>query len=136
LPLSRHDYRRALPARNYTPIGVFTLDVMRVDAQTASLAGIPLQSYNSPVPTARKTIRVKVLFFGRLREIVGCAEDFFELSDGASIEVLFTGYSARHPELVEYRSSVVAARNQQFAAWNSALHTEDEVAFLPPVSGG
>jgi molybdopterin converting factor subunit 1 len=109
---------------------------MRVDAQTASLAGIPVRSYNSPVPTARKTIRVKVLFFGRLREIVGCAEDFFELTDGESIEVLFTSYGARHPELVEYRSSVVASRNQEFAAWNSALQAEDEVAFLPPVSGG
>jgi molybdopterin synthase sulfur carrier subunit len=92
--------------------------------------------YNSPVPQVSQTIRVKVLFFGRLKELVGSAEDSVEFADGATIEQLFADYSARHLELAKYRSSVVASRNQEFAAWDTPLRAGDEVAFLPPVSGG
>jgi molybdopterin converting factor subunit 1 len=102
----------------------------------APLAAIPSRSYNSAVSTAAKTIQVKVLFFGRLKEIVGQAEDTFDLAAGGCIEDLFASYRASHPELANYRSSVVASRNQEFAAWTTALHAGDEVAFLPPVSGG
>ena len=92
--------------------------------------------YNSLVPPVSQTIRVKVLFFGRLKELTGHAEDSFEFADGTTIEQLFAVYSSRHPELAKYRSSVVASRNQEFAAWDTSLRAGDEVAFLPPVSGG
>lgn len=88
------------------------------------------------MPCVSHTVRVKVLFFGRLKEIVGHAEDSIELPDGAAIETLFTRYSTRHPELLPFRPSLVASRNQEFAAWSTPLHSGDEVAFLPPVSGG
>ncbi len=77
-----------------------------------------------------------VLFFGRLKEFTGHAQVSIEFVDAATIEQLFALYAARHPELAEYRSSVVAARNQEFAAWDTPLRSGDEVAFLPPVSGG
>jgi molybdopterin converting factor subunit 1 len=81
-------------------------------------------------------MRVKVLFFGRLKEIVGLAEDFVDLPAGAPIEQIFSHYRNQHPELAKFRSSLVASCNQEFAAWNTPLHSGDEVAFLPPVSGG
>jgi molybdopterin converting factor small subunit len=93
------------------------------------------RGYNFSVPTASKTIRVKVLFFGRLKEIAERSEDV-ELTEGASIESLFARFVARYPELARYRGSVVASRNQEFSAWTTLLHSGDEVAFLPPVSGG
>jgi molybdopterin converting factor subunit 1 len=83
-----------------------------------------------------QTIRVKVLFFGRLKEIVSRSEDSAELPDAASLEQLLALYSARYPELAKYRGSLVASCNQEFAAWETPLHAGDEVAFLPPVSGG
>ena len=86
--------------------------------------------YNSPVPPVSQTIRVTVLFFGRLKELTGRAEHSIEF------EQLFALYATRHPELAKYRSSVVASRNQEFAAWDTPLRSGDEVAFLPPVSGG
>ncbi len=92
--------------------------------------------YNPPVPPVSQTIRVKVLFFGRLKELTGHAEDSRELADAATIEQLFAFYTARYPELAKYRSSVVASRNREFAAWDTPLRSGDEVAFLPPVSGG
>src|SRR5258708_30174541 len=97
------------------------------------LAPSPSAGYNSPVPPVSQTIRVTVLFFGRLKELTGHAEDSVEFSDATTIEQLFALYAARHPELAKYRSSVVASRNQEFAAWDTPLRAGDEVAFLPPV---
>jgi molybdopterin converting factor subunit 1 len=87
-------------------------------------------------PNVRASIRVKVLFFGRLKEIAGAAEELVELKPGSRIEELFAGLAARRPEFASYRSSVVASRNQEFAAWSTPLDSGDEIAFLPPVSGG
>jgi molybdopterin synthase sulfur carrier subunit len=100
------------------------------------LAPSSFTGYNSPVPPVSQAIRVTVLFFGRLKELTGHAEDAAEFADAATIEQLFGLYAARHPELAKYRSSVVASRNQEFAAWDTPLRSGDEVAFLPPVSGG
>jgi molybdopterin converting factor subunit 1 len=82
------------------------------------------------------SIRVKVLFFGRLKEIAGGAEESVELTPGSRIEELFATFVARQPEFASYRRSVVASRNQEFAAWSTPLDSGDEIAFLPPVSGG
>ena len=81
-------------------------------------------------------MRVRVLFFGRLKEIAGRAEDSVEMSEGARVEDLFARYGHQFPELARFRPSVAAAINQQYAEWNAALAAGDEVAFLPPVSGG
>ena len=86
--------------------------------------------------TVSQSVRVKVLFFGRLKDIVGQSGDSLDLADASTIEELFALYSTRIPELAKYRSSVVASRNQEFVAWDTVLHSGDEVAFLPPVSGG
>ena len=88
------------------------------------------------MPPVSQSIRVKVLFFGRLKDVAGRAEESLESPDAATIEQLFAQCVSRSPELAKYRSSVVASRNQEFAAWNTPLHSGDEVAFLPPVSGG
>jgi molybdopterin synthase catalytic subunit len=81
-------------------------------------------------------MRVRVLFFGQLKEIVGRADDAADLDEGARVEDLFARYGQRYPELARFRSSVVASVNQAFADWRSPLSAGDEVAFLPPVSGG
>ncbi len=81
-------------------------------------------------------MRVRVLFFGHLREIVGRAEEHLELAEGARVADLFARYGAMHPELAKLRTSVLAAVNHDFAPWDAILRADDEVAFLPPVSGG
>ena len=86
--------------------------------------------------TVSQRVRVKVLFFGRLKDIIGQSGESLDLAEASTIEELFALYSTRIPELAKYRSSVVASRNREFAAWDTALYSGDEVAFLPPVSGG
>ena len=105
-------------------------------ATTQAIAPRNAAGYNSLVTLSSQNARIRVLFFGRLKEIVGQTEDFADLPEGTSIETLFSKYGASHPELSRFRASLVASRNQEFAAWSTPLHSGDEVAFLPPVSGG
>jgi molybdopterin converting factor subunit 1 len=79
---------------------------------------------------------VKVLYFGRLKELSGSSEESVELRDGARIEDLFAHCSLSRPELRKFRPSLVAAHNREFAPWDTLLYPGDEVGFLPPVSGG
>jgi molybdopterin converting factor subunit 1 len=79
---------------------------------------------------------VKVLYFGRLRELCGSSEESVEVRHGSRIEDLFAQCASARPELGRFRPSLVAARNCEFAAWDAELSTGDEVGFLPPVSGG
>jgi molybdopterin converting factor subunit 1 len=82
------------------------------------------------------TLRVKVLFFGRVRELTGVVEEAVEMPEGATLADLFERYAARFPQLAGFRASLVASRNQEFAPWDTRLSREDDIAFLPPVSGG
>jgi len=79
---------------------------------------------------------VRVLFFGQLKDITGSSEDSPELGEGSSLESVFEHYASRFPRLRDLRSSIVIARNHQFAAASELAAEGDEIAFLPPVSGG
>ena len=81
-------------------------------------------------------MRVRVLFFGQLKDIVGVSQEEADLSEGARVEDLFERYGRRFPRLAEFRPSIAASVNQEYAAWRAPLAAGDEVAFLPPVSGG
>jgi len=82
------------------------------------------------------SVRVRVLFFGRLRELTGLAEETEELPAGATLVQVFDRYAERYPKLAGFRNSMVVSRNQEFAAWDTRVVAGDEIAFLPPVSGG
>lgn len=86
--------------------------------------------------TVSQAVSVKVLFFGRLKDVFGRAEDSMDCREISTIEQLFAAYAKGLPELAKYRSSLVASRNQEFVSWDTPLHSGDEIAFLPPVSGG
>ena len=81
-------------------------------------------------------MQTRVLFFGKLKELAGSAEQSVEIGSGATIADLFERFASQAPALAPFRSSVVASRNQEFAPWSTVLEPGDEIAFLPPVSGG
>ena len=81
-------------------------------------------------------MRVRVLFFGVLKDLVGRAEDALDVPSGSTLQDVFETYSERFETLRGKRSSILFARNQEFAAPGTLLADNDEVAFLPPVSGG
>src|ERR1700682_6797128 len=81
-------------------------------------------------------MRVKVLFFGMLKDIVGRMEEQVDLAPGARLSTIFDHYAVQFPRLREMAGSIVMARNQEFSSLSTAVAEGDEVAFLPPVSGG
>jgi MoaE-MoaD fusion protein len=81
-------------------------------------------------------MRVRVLFFGVLKDIVGMSEDSLEIAPNSTLASLFESYAERFETLRDKRSSILFARNREFATPDAPLAENDEVAFLPPVSGG
>ena len=81
-------------------------------------------------------MRVRVLFFGQLKDITGVAQEEAELAEGSRVEDLFACYGSRFPKLKEFQASIATSVNQEYATWRAPLAGGDEVAFLPPVSGG
>jgi molybdopterin synthase catalytic subunit len=71
-----------------------------------------------------------------LKDITGRAEDQLDLENGATLGRVFDHYSSRFPRLREMAGSILLARNQEFAEPSAPLAGGDEIAFLPPVSGG
>ena len=81
-------------------------------------------------------MHVRVLFFGMLKELVGRPADEADFPPGADLRSVFEHYASRHPRMRELAGSIVIARNHEFADISTPLAEGDEVAFLPPVSGG
>lgn len=81
-------------------------------------------------------MRVKVLFFGILKDVVGHAEDQLNLDEGARLKSIFDHYADRFPRMRDMAGSIVLARNHEFSDLTAKVAEGDEVAFLPPVSGG
>ena len=81
-------------------------------------------------------MRVKVLFFGQLKDIVGISEDALEVAENGSLRDVFDHYAERCPHLRQLEGSIVFARNHEFSHPSTPISGGDEVAFLPPVSGG
>ena len=81
-------------------------------------------------------MRVTVKLFARLRDIAGAGELTRELADGATVRTLWQALAAQHPEFAAYERSISCAVNADYARMSDALADGDEVAFLPPVSGG
>jgi molybdopterin synthase catalytic subunit len=82
------------------------------------------------------SVTVRVLFFGLLKDITGKAEDRVDAPAGTTLASLFDQYAALHPKLAGLERSIVLALNQKFEPRDAPLADGDEVAFLPPVSGG
>ena len=81
-------------------------------------------------------MRVRVLFFGLLKELAGRATDEIELPEGASVRSVIAHYESRIPSLRQSLPALALAVNQQYAGPDTKLNADDEVALLPPVSGG
>ena len=81
-------------------------------------------------------MKVRVLYFGQLRELANKREEQVEVPEGATVQQLFDRISARFPALRNFDDVIAIGVNQSFAAREHILKDNDEVAMLPPVSGG
>ena len=81
-------------------------------------------------------MRITVRLFARLRDIAGTSELQREWPEGSTPRVVWDTLAAKHAELGQYREAVSTAVNEEYARMDHPLADGDEVAFLPPVSGG
>lgn len=81
-------------------------------------------------------MQIRVLFFGQLKDVCGRSEDALDLPAGSGVRAVFDHYATLFPRLAAMAKSVVLARNHEFAQPGEMLAEGDEVAMLPPVSGG
>lgn len=80
-------------------------------------------------------MNISVALFGIAREIVGQSTLTLTAPAGQSAGGLLAELRAQYPELAGLRSLAVAVNNE-YAADDVALHERDEIALIPPVSGG
>ena len=81
-------------------------------------------------------MRVQVLFFGILRDLVGRASETLELDEDATVADVLEHYQSRIPKIREMLPSLALSVNQHYSGPGAVLGNGDEVALLPPVSGG
>ncbi|MEE9281228.1 MAG: molybdenum cofactor biosynthesis protein MoaE [Myxococcota bacterium] len=81
-------------------------------------------------------MRLRVLLFAGLREAIGEKELNLELPAASSLGELLAELEGRHPLLKRYRGRLVVSVNAERAALETELAEGDEIALLPPVSGG
>jgi MoaE-MoaD fusion protein len=82
------------------------------------------------------TLRVRIRLFAIQRELAGTRDVALELPAGSTIEDAWDAVVARHPALAPGRASTRFARNTAYAPADTAVADGDEIAMIPPVSGG
>jgi molybdopterin converting factor subunit 1 len=81
-------------------------------------------------------VRVTVRLFARLRDVAGTGELTRDVPGPATVQTVWNALTAEMPSLVQYEKTMSVAVNAEYARMAAAVHDGDEVAFLPPVSGG
>ena len=81
-------------------------------------------------------MNVRVRFFASLAERVGTDVESIEVPPGTDVAGLWNALASRHPGIGDLRWRPLAACDLVYAEWDRRLDGVDEVAFLPPVSGG
>ena len=81
-------------------------------------------------------MRVTIRLFARLRELVGAGELERDADANATVADVWQALVSEYPAIAPYSQSMSCAVNAEYARMTSRLQPGDEVAFLPPVSGG
>jgi molybdopterin synthase catalytic subunit len=81
-------------------------------------------------------MHVHVLLFGALKDLRAHERETIELSEQATVAEFLRGFFALAPQLEKFAGSLAVAVNQEYALPTQVLHEGDEIALLPPVSGG
>ncbi|MFQ5850645.1 MAG: molybdopterin converting factor subunit 1 [Candidatus Binatia bacterium] len=81
-------------------------------------------------------MKVKVKIFAALRERVGASEITKELGEGSTVRDLWEAVQRDYPKLAPVGMRLLYAVNQDYVEADHVLEDGDEVAFVPPVSGG
>ena len=82
------------------------------------------------------TMRVQVLFFGQLKDLTGRSSETLPLAERAKLSDVLQHYADKFPDIRKLSASLALSINREYASPDAPLRDGDEVALLPPVSGG
>jgi MoaE-MoaD fusion protein len=83
-----------------------------------------------------KAVRIKVLMFAILRDLAGEGQTTLELEEGATVRDALARLGEKYPRVAPALGRVAVAVNQAYAKGEAVLSEGDELALIPPVSGG
>ena len=81
-------------------------------------------------------MRVTIRLFARLRELAGASELDRDVPDGSTALDVWNGLAEEFPPLAGYTKAISVAVNEEYARLTASVRDGDDIAFLPPVSGG
>jgi MoaE-MoaD fusion protein len=81
-------------------------------------------------------MQIRILLFGVLKDLVGRSTDMVDLPDGTRVKDVLSHYARQAPRIEAMLTSLACSVNEEYAAADRELAAGDEVALLPPVSGG
>jgi molybdopterin converting factor subunit 1 len=81
-------------------------------------------------------MKVKVKFFASYREVLGKDDVDVNLDEGANVTALIDLIKKKYPELGSLTETLIVSVNREYTEYDAVLKDGDEVALLPPVSGG
>lgn len=105
------------------------VDVMEGERKIQKVDSAPEKNKNSSVV-------VKVLFFARARDITGLTEMLLEVSSGSTARDCLNKLVGKFPSLEEIRGCMVLALNEEYTPESAVVKDRDELAIIPPISGG
>lgn len=98
--------------------------------------GFPVGPSQATGENSRIFMKIRVLFFGVLKDVAGLASDIVELPEGSQVRDVISHYASRSLRLEPMVPSLAVSVNGEYSTIDHLLATGDEVGLLPPVSGG
>ncbi|XP_030524185.1 molybdopterin synthase sulfur carrier subunit [Rhodamnia argentea] len=105
------------------------MDAVEGESKYYSTQGMPKKEEGS-------SVGIKVLFFARARDLTGLSDVRLEVPFGSTASDCLKELAVRFPGLEEIRQCIVLALNEEYASESTVIKENDELAIIPPISGG